>query len=325
MLDRRGFVGAALAAGIASRAGASLPYLASDLEILERKHGGRLGVSCLMLERDIVIPFPLIYSDGYPIPEFREVLGFWQHQRFAFCSSFKLSLAALVLDGAEKGEWRLEEKLAYSAADLLPNSPVTQANLALGNMTIEALAEAAQKFSDNAAANILLRKIGGFDRLNQFWWGLGDTVSRLDDYETALNRVPLGSVRNSTTPAAMALNLVKLFYQGALSPAAAAKLKGWMHDTATGAKRLRAGLPADWWAGDKTGTGLPDDIRGTYVDLAWVEPPKLPPFAIAAFYQPPKPTPDGDPNAEAILAEVGRMVAARVIAQAARKPHSAKP
>jgi len=75
-------------------------------------------------------------------------------------------------------------------------------------------------------------------------------------------------------------------------------------------------LPAVWWVGDKTGTGLPADIPGTYVDLAWVEPPMLPPFAIAAFYQPAKPTPDGDPHGEEVLAQVGRIVAKAVIAGA---------
>jgi beta-lactamase class A len=252
---------------------------------------------------------------GYPIPDVDTLVEWDMWGRFAFCSSFKLSLAAVVLNGAEKGEWRLDEKLHFAKADVLPNSPALQARLGQGVISMQDAAEAAQKQSDNGAANLLMRRIGGFDRVNQFWWSLGDTVSRLDDYEPALNRVPLGSVRNSTTPLAMAKNLLKMFRQGAVSPAVAQQLKTWMHDTTTGANRLRAGLPADWWAGDKTGTGLPSDIRGTYVDLAWVEPPKLPPFAIAAFYQPLAPTPDGDPKAEAVLAQVGRIVAQTIVAQ----------
>jgi beta-lactamase class A len=56
-----------------------------------------------------------------------------------------------------------------------------------------------------------------------------------------------------------------------------------------------------------------------------VEPPNHAPFAIAAFYQPPKPTPDGDPNAEAILAQVGRIVAQRFLAKASFQPRVANP
>ena len=51
----------------------------------------------------------------------------------------------------------------------------------------------------------------------------------------------------------------------ALSPASRDRLLAWMRASTTGAKRLRAGLPADWQWGDKTGTsaeqyGLVNDI-----------------------------------------------------------------
>lgn len=320
VLGRRHFMGGALAAGALAGARARAMTPALPLAALEGRSGGRLGVVALRFRpgqkgKPVADRYGRIVWSRSVSDDYDWICGHRGDERFAFCSSFKLSLAALVLHGADKGEWRLDERIAYAQADLLPNSPVTQAHLGQGAMAMVALAEAAQKFSDNAATNLLLRRMGGFDRLNQFWWSMGDTASRLDDYETGLNRVPLGSVRNTTTPQAMALNLLKLFHQGALSPANAATLKGWMHDTTTGAKRLRAGLPVDWWAGDKTGTGLPSDIRGTYVDLAWVEPPKLPPFAIAAFYQPPAPTPDGDSHAEEVLAQVGRIVAQAIVLQ----------
>lgn len=301
MLGRRHFIGGALATGamMAGRAEAwsALPprwplRFGADIE---QRYGGRLG-------------FAAAFPSGRGVD--------WRgHEHFAFCSSFKLSLAALVLIGAEKGEWRLDEQLRFGKPDVLFNSPALKMHLEKGVISMEEAAEAVQKQSDNGAANLLMRRMGGLDRVNRFWRSLGDRVSRLDDYETALNRVPPGSVRNSTTPGAMAGNLVRMFGRGALPPAVAARLKGWMHDTTTGAKRLRAGLPADWWAGDKTGTGLPDDIVGTYVDLAWVEPPARAPFAVAAFYQPPRPTPDGDPNAERVLEEVGRIVAQAIVAQ----------
>lgn len=301
VLGRRHFMSGALAAGFLGVSPAwALPparrqWVLQAARDIERQSGGRMG-------------FAVALASG-------ETVNWRGHERFAFCSSFKLSLAALILSGAEKGEWRLDEKLQFGPPDVLSNSPALQARLSQGVISIEDAAEAVQKQSDNGAANLLMRRIGGYDRVNRFWRGLGDTVSSLDDYETALNRVPPGGLRNTTTPMAMAGNLLKMFRQDALSPVVADRLKGWMHETTTGSKRLRAGFPAGWWAGDKTGTGLPADIRGTYVDLAWVAPPRHAPFAVAAFYNPPKPTPDGDSHAEKLLAQVGRIVAQAIVPQ----------
>ncbi len=71
-------------------------------------------------------------------------------------------------------------------------------------MSIVALAKAAQTQSDNGAANILLRNIGGPAALTAFWRALGDDVSRLDRYEPELNTSHDGDPRDTTTPAAMA-------------------------------------------------------------------------------------------------------------------------
>jgi beta-lactamase class A len=104
MLSRRAFVVAGAALAVPARA--ELPVMA-QLAALEAKAGGRLGVQA-------------INTQG-------RVLGAYRfNQRFAFCSAFKLTLAALVLLGGEKGKWRVDERLAYGAADLLPNSPVTK-------------------------------------------------------------------------------------------------------------------------------------------------------------------------------------------------------
>jgi beta-lactamase class A len=234
--------------------------------------------------------------------------GWRAGQRFAMCSSFKLSLAALVLQRIARGRLKANERIRYHASDLLPNSPVTTAHLAEG-MTVVALAEAAQVMSDNAAANLLLHKLGGPPALTRFWRALGDTESQLDDIEPALNRVPEGEVRNTTSPRAMALTVAKLLAGGGIPRGASERLLGWMHATETGAARVRAGLPKDWWAGDKTGTGLPADAPGTIVDLAFVRPVQGAPFVVAAFLRTAGPQHDVDPAAEAALAQVGALAA----------------
>jgi beta-lactamase class A len=98
---------------------------------------------------------------------------------------------------------------------------------------------------------------------------------------------------------------------GGLDAAAAARLIGWMEATQTGAKRLRAGLPAGWRAGDKTGTGLHPAMPDRINDIALVWPPGRPPGLVAAFYEGPLRGSAGvRPQDEAVLAEVGRIAAA---------------
>ena len=67
-------------------------------------------------------------------------------------------------------------------------------------MTIRALAEATQKTSDNAAANLLLKQIGGPAGLTQFYRRHGDSMTRLDRYEPEMNAFKEGDPRDTTSP-----------------------------------------------------------------------------------------------------------------------------
>jgi beta-lactamase class A len=262
---------------------------ARELREIEHKAGGQLGAFILDTGT----------NTGF---------GWRVGQRFAMCSSFKLSLAALVLRQIAAKRLHAGQHLAIARTALLPNSPRTTP-LAGRSMTVLDLAEAAVVTSDNTAANLLLRRVGGPPRLTAFWRTIGDDVSRLDDFEPALNRVPEGEVRNTSSPRAMAGTVAKLLSPGVLSADGRDRLLGWMHASETGGRRLRAGLPGDWWAGDKTGTGLPEDLPATYVDLAFVRPPQGAPIVITAFLRTPGPQPAIDPVAEAALAKVGTLAA----------------
>jgi len=183
-------------------------------------------------------------------------------------------------------------------------SPATTKNWPHG-MSVAALCEAAVIYSDNTAANVLLEQIGGPAALTQFWRSLGDQTSRLDDIEPKLN-LPDGE-RNTTTPTAMLGNLKEMLLGNALSAASRARLLGWMHANTTGAKTLRAGLPAGWQVGDKTGHWIGSDPKGWAVnDFAIITPPARKPILAIALTQ------GGSPDDEqrvAVLAEIGRILA----------------
>ena len=263
--------------------------IATKLRIIEAAAGGTLGVSI----RNV--------ANG-------RTLDYKADRLFGHCSSFKLSLAALVLKLDEAGEIDANERLHWTEGDLMSVSPFTAKRLAEG-ATLRELAEAAQRYSDNAAANILLGRLGGPERLTQFWRDLGDQTSRLDRTEPALNNVPPEELRDTTSPAAMALTLQRILFGDVLSPASRAIMRQWTVDTATGMKRVRAGLPDRWIAGDKTGTSLWPGMGGLYVDVGFASAPGGADFTVAAYYRA-KGSHNGiDPLAEDVLQQVGRVLA----------------
>ena len=93
----------------------------------------------------------------------------------------------------------------------------------------------------------------------------------------------------------------------ALSQTSRALLLDWMRRTETGARRLRAGLPPAWNAGDKTGTGVFADLENKYNDVAVAFPGVRSALAIAAYYEAPGVFPNIRAEDEAVLAEVGRL------------------
>lgn len=285
------FIGASIAAAMPlARAKPMIDLDRRALVELENKSGGRLGV-CI-----------LDTATG-------RHLGHRVDERFAMCSTFKMPLAAAILRQADQGKLSLDTFVPYTEADMVFNAPVTQANLAKGGMTIAALAEAAQKQSDNPAANLLLKQLGGPQGLTQFFRDLGDDTTRIDRFEPGMNSVKPGDERDTTTPAAMAATAQKILTGDVLKPASRDLLIQWMIDTKTGEKRIRAGLPKDWRAGDKTGTGY-DEVSGKCNDIAIAWPPGNPPLIITAYYNTTGPADDIRDEDQAVLAEVGRIATA---------------
>lgn len=269
MIDRRTVLvgGGGLIAGAYVPLGSGLPArVEAQLRIIEASVGGELGVYML--------------DTGTGAALVRRI-----HERFAHCSSFKLSLAALVLALDRAGELDAGQQVPWRREDLLGNSPFTTERLARG-ASLRELAHAAQTVSDNTAANILLREVGGPGRLTAFWRSLGDSVSRLDRFEFELNHVPRGEVRDTTTPEAMATTVAELLYGATLALDISATLRQWMIETANARDRARAGLPADWTAGDKPGTsGAWPGMGSIHADIGFAEPPGRAPLAFAAYHR----------------------------------------
>ena len=270
--------------------------LAARLRIIEAAAGGTLGVA--------------LYESGSG-----RTLAHRGDELFAHCSSFKLSLAAMLLHHDEAGKIDSGEHVRWSAQELMSASPFTKRRLEEGATLLE-LARATQTLGDNAAANILLKRLGGPQALTEFWRALGDPVSRLDRYEPELNHVPPGEVRDTTSPLAMAHTLNRILHGDVLSPANAALLMQWMSETRTGARRVRAGLPQDWNSGDKTGTSIWPGADAIYVDIGFAHVPGGARHTFATYYRAARTHKEMDPAAEAVLAQVGGVLAEFALSRA---------
>lgn len=252
------------------------------LAALERKKGGRLGVA-----------FIDVRSGSH--------LGHRADERFPMCSTFKLLAAARVLERVDRREERLDRRVTFSRDDLVTYSPVTGERTGAPGMTIDALCDAAMTVSDNTAANLLLASFGGPPALTAFVRSLGDTVTRLDRIEPELNEATPGDPRDTTTPGAAAENVRRLVLGTTLSADSRERLTRWLLANQTGDARLRAGFPAGWRVGDKTGSGE----HGTTNDVAVAWRTDGSPIIVAAYYT--ESTLDGA-GRNAVLAEVGRIV-----------------
>jgi beta-lactamase class A len=236
------------------------PALAATLQRLEIESGGRLGVA--MLDS----------ATGAQI-------GQRTDERFPMCSTFKALAVGAVLKRVDAGKENLARRIRFGKSDLVSYSPATEGRVGEAGMSVAELCEAAITRSDNAAANLLLASLGGPGELTAFARTLGDQVTRLDRNEPALNEAEEGDPRDTTTPNAMAADFRSLVAGDALAAGSRDQLIAWLVGNKTGDTRLRAGLPAGWRIGDKTGTGE----HGTANDVAVIWPPQRAPIMIAVY------------------------------------------
>lgn len=227
----------------------------------ESRLGGRLGVAALDIST-------------------KRRIEYRAEQRFPMCSTFKLLLVARVLSLSDAKHLGLGQTVPYTQSDLLDYAPITRAHLADGGMTIEALCAAAIEYSDNTAANLLLKVTGGPKGVTHYARTLGDYVTRLDRTEPALNTAIPGDPRDTTSPHAMLQDMQKILIERkALLPESRKLLQVWLEGDTLGRNFLRAGLPTGWRAGDKIGMGK----NGSLNDIAICWPSNRAPILVAAY------------------------------------------
>jgi beta-lactamase class A len=226
--------------------------------------------------------------------------GYRADERFMMLSSFKLLACALVLHRVDTGLESLQRRIPYTQQDLIIWSPVTEQHADGEGMTLAELCEATITTSDNTAANLILSSFGGPAALTAYVRALGDPVTRLDRNEPELNSKVGDGPLDTTSPRAMVSTMHKLLLGDALSAASRDRLNAWLLGNTTGGTRLKAGLPADWTIGDKTGTNGTDAN-----DIGVIRPPDRAPVLVAAYLAD---SAASGPQKDATIAAVGRLV-----------------
>ncbi len=172
-------------------------------------------------------------------------------------------------------------------------------------MSIAQLCAATVQYSDNTAANLLIKGLGGLEAVNRFTQGIGDPAFRLDRREPDLNSAIPGDLRDTTTPAAMAASVKKIVLGEVLGASQREQLIVWLKGNTTGDASIRAGAPAGWIVGDKTGAG----DYGTTNDVAVLWPPKGAPVVLAVYFT--QPQQDAESRRD-VLAAATRLVMAHL-------------
>ena len=257
----------------------------------------------------------------------------------------KLLVAFAALDAAEHGRLDLDAPILVRRQDLSAfHQPIAKEVGPNGlTTTLRDLIVRAVVQSDSAAADILTVRLGGpeavqaairrrglqglrVDRDERHEQaeivGLSWRPGYVDDkvLQRAIAAVPKArrqaafdayrrDERDTATPEGMARFLLRLERGELLSPASTRFLLDVLERTTTFPTRLKAGLPAAWRIGHKTGTsGAWRGLTAASNDVGLAYPPHGPPLAVAAFLKDSRA--DGTAR-DRVLAQVARVAAAR--------------
>ncbi len=224
-------------------------------------------------------------------------------------SVFKLPLAIVVLQQVEQGRLSLTQTVRFLPSDrILPHTHSALQDRypkADVEVPVQDLLRLAAADSDNDAADILLRTVGGPAVVNRAMASLGVAGFHLQRDEQAVDLDARLQYGNWFTPRSAVALLLRLSQHSPLTPQHTAMLLGWMtHGTLPA--RLSANLPTGTVVAHRTGSGgTYRGLQPTTNDMALITLPDGRKLAIAVFVTDAAATPE---QCEAAIARIGRAV-----------------
>jgi beta-lactamase class A len=203
-------------------------------------------------------------------------------------SVFKLPLAVAVLHEVEQGRFSLDQPIRFLASDrFFPHaySPLQeQYPEAEVDVPLRELLRLAASLSDNAAADILLRVVGGPAAVDAYIASQGVSGFHLEDSEHNLHRDPTAQYRNWFEPAGAVALLRRLSDNSPLTPQHTQLLLQWLKDSPVAAQRLKGSLPEGTVVMHKSGSsGTRDGVTAATNDIGLITLPDGRRLAIAVF------------------------------------------
>ena len=241
------------------------------------------------------------------LPETGDIVEILGSKHFPMQSVYKLPIVMAVLARTDSGQLKLDQTIHILPADLVPptiHSPIRDRN-PNGNfeMTVRELARAAIVDSDGSASDVLLRLVKP-RKVRKFLHTIGVNRVKIENTEKEMAVDDKVQYDNWAMPLAAVTLLKELQAGEGLSSASRALLLGWMTETQTGTKRIRALLPRDAQVAHKTGSsGTEKGITAATNDIGLVELPSGKHLAIAVFVS--NSAADEDVR-EAVIAQIAR-------------------
>ena len=235
-------------------------------------------------------------------------------------SVFKLALGCAVLAEVDAGRLSLAETITITDKELSPPlSPIADAWPGRAAYTVDELLTAALSVSDNTAADVLMRRIGGPGAVSGWLQAKKIDEVRVDRYERELSPEALGMAsfraawkgsaafgaavatvpparrraatlaymadpRDSATPRSMLALLRRLDDGELISAASTRKLLETLMHTPRAPDRIKAGLPKGASFAHKPGTSNTDQgLNAAFNDVGIFTLPDRRSYAIAAF------------------------------------------
>lgn len=176
---------------------------------------------------------------------------------YAMMSTFKFPLALAVLHHLDQRGLPLSTELSITKSDLLPNtySPLRDARPNGGfRMSVGELLRYCVALSDNNASDILIRYIGGIEKVHQYVKRLGIRGMKIVATEADMHRTVEYQNLNQTRPSAAVRLMEKFLKEDLFAHEYHEFLEKTLIETSTGTNKLKGGLPDGVVMGHKTGS-----------------------------------------------------------------------
>ena len=200
------------------------------------------------------------------------------HVHYPLMSVFKYHVAVAVLHKMAEQKRQLEDSLLIQPEEFRENTysplrntlhPQKPFKLPFSTLLYYSIA-----LSDNNACDILIRYLGGIDKVQQLMNHIGIANVQLTETENDMHEHLLNCYKNWSTPLSMA-HCLKIIYEGnTLNNKYKQFLFNTMLNTVTGMDKIIAGLPAGIPVAHKTGSSdrLPSGIMIGDNDVAIIHP-----------------------------------------------------